>query len=82
MRAFFPFSLGVRQCAGREIAWTQYRLFLAKTLWAFDLEAVRGHEGSFDRQVSAHVMWNHPDLFVRFVPAKGQETKGQLHPVA
>ncbi|KAK7706314.1 hypothetical protein SLS64_007654 [Diaporthe eres] len=71
LRSFFPFSLGVRQCAGREIAWTQYRLFLAKVLWTFDLEAVSGHDKSFDQHVSAHVMWNHPDLYVRFVPAKG-----------
>lgn len=82
LRAFFPFSLGVRQCAGREIAWTQYRLFLAKVLWTFDLEAVSGHDKSFDQDVSAHVMWNHPDLFVRFLPAKGQELNGHLHPIS
>ncbi len=66
LRSFFPFGLGIRQCAGREIAWTQYRLFLAKVLWTLDMEAVKGHEKTFDESVSAHVMWNHPELFVLF----------------
>ncbi|CRG91780.1 Cytochrome P450 3A2 [Talaromyces islandicus] len=28
LKAYFPFSLGPRQCTGREIAWSQLRLFL------------------------------------------------------
>ncbi|KAK3292010.1 cytochrome P450 [Chaetomium fimeti] len=68
LKAFFPFSLGPRQCTGREIAWSQTRLFLAKVLWTFELEGVRGHDKSFDDDFSVHVMWNRPELYVRFVP--------------
>ncbi|GAB1318005.1 hypothetical protein MFIFM68171_08215 [Madurella fahalii] len=58
---------------GREIAWSQTRLFLGKILWTFDLEGVRGHERSIDKDFSVHVMWNRPELYVRFLPAKGQD---------
>lgn len=68
LKAFFPFSLGPRQCTGREIAWSQTRLFLGKILWTFDLEPVSGHEKSFDKDFSVHVMWNRPELYVKFNP--------------
>ena len=69
LKAFFPFSIGPRQCTGREIALSQTKLFLGKLLWNFDLEAVRGHEGSFE-DFTCHVMWNRPDLYVRFRPVE------------
>jgi len=72
LKAFFPFSLGPRQCTGREIALSQTRLFLGKVLWTFDLVGVRGFERSFDADFSVHLLWNRPDLFVRFVPVSGQ----------
>jgi cytochrome P450 len=70
LKAFFPFSLGPRQCTGREIAWSQTRLFLGKVLWTFDLEGVRGHEKSFDKDFRVFVLWDRPELYVRFLPAK------------
>jgi cytochrome P450 len=72
LKAFFPFSLGPRQCTGREIAWSQNRLFLGKVLWAFDIEGIREHEKSYDKDFSAHAMWNRPELYVRYIPVKGQ----------
>ncbi|KAK3370718.1 cytochrome P450 [Lasiosphaeria ovina] len=41
LKAFFPFSLGPRQCSEQAIAWSQTRMFLGKVLWTFDLEGVR-----------------------------------------
>ncbi|KAK3369914.1 cytochrome P450 [Podospora didyma] len=70
LKAYFPFSLGPRQCTGREIAWSQTRLFLGKVLWTFDVEGVRGLQYSFDRDFSCHMMWNRPELWVRFLPRK------------
>jgi len=32
-----PFSLGRRQCIGKEHAWTEIRLVLARVIWEFDL---------------------------------------------
>jgi cytochrome P450 len=49
LNAFFPFSLGPRPCIGKEIAYTQTRLFLGKLLWTFDLDGVRGLDATFER---------------------------------
>ena len=78
LKAFFPFSLGPRQCTGREIALSQTRLFLGKVLFAFDLEGVRGHDMDFDKDFSVHILWNRPDLWVRFRPRQGAD--GQAAP--
>lgn len=43
--AFNPFSLGPRNCLGRNLAYLEMRLILAHLLWAFDLEAYEGEEG-------------------------------------
>ncbi|TVY85265.1 Cytochrome P450 monooxygenase aclL [Lachnellula suecica] len=71
LKAFYPFGVGPRMCTGREIAWSQIRLFLGKVLWSFDLEAVSGHEKSFNRDFRVFVMWERPELYVRFLPARG-----------
>ncbi|KAB5570693.1 cytochrome P450 [Coniochaeta sp. 2T2.1] len=47
LKAFF--GLGPRQRIGREIAWSKERMFLAKLLWSFDLDPVKGHDNEFDR---------------------------------
>ncbi|MCJ1403437.1 hypothetical protein MMC11_006660 [Xylographa trunciseda] len=40
--AFNPFSLGPRNCLGRNLAYLEMRLILAHLLWAFDLEVPKG----------------------------------------
>ncbi|KAJ8068182.1 hypothetical protein OCU04_003752 [Sclerotinia nivalis] len=39
------FSLGPRACLGREMAWMQEKLFVAKVVWMFDLVRVEEHAG-------------------------------------
>lgn len=68
LKSFFPFGLGPRACTGREIAWSQIRLFLAKVLWTFDVELIYGKDFTLDRDFSTYVMWNKPELRVRFTP--------------
>ncbi|KAJ8123392.1 hypothetical protein ONZ43_g650 [Nemania bipapillata] len=70
LKAVVPFSTGPRACPGRESAWIQMRLFLAKVLWAFNLELVRGKDITFDRDFSVHTMWNKPSIWVRFIPVE------------
>jgi cytochrome P450 len=36
-KAFNPFSIGTRQCSGRNLAYLQLKLTLAHVLWRFDL---------------------------------------------
>lgn len=38
-KAFVPFSLGDRACAGRSMAYMEATITLARTLWFFDFEA-------------------------------------------
>ena len=40
--AFKPFSDGPRNCIGRNLAYHEMRLILAKVLWGFDLELAEG----------------------------------------
>ncbi|KAI0021237.1 cytochrome P450 [Xylariomycetidae sp. FL0641] len=66
LKAFAPFGVGPRMCTGREIAWQQTKLFLAKVLWAFDVEGVRGMDRSFDGDFRLYAMWKRPAVWVRF----------------
>ncbi|RYP78714.1 hypothetical protein DL771_000381 [Monosporascus sp. 5C6A] len=50
-KGFRPFSLGHRMCAGKEIAWWQSRVSIAKVLWTFDLEMVSGQQINMDRDL-------------------------------
>ncbi|KAI0015570.1 cytochrome P450 [Xylariomycetidae sp. FL0641] len=43
--AFAPFSVGVRVCAGRSMAYLEINLVLAKTLWYLDFERAPGKLG-------------------------------------
>jgi len=44
-RAFYPFSLGERNCAGRSMAYLEASLAVARTVWYFDFEKVPVVEG-------------------------------------
>ncbi|ROW15259.1 hypothetical protein VPNG_03106 [Cytospora leucostoma] len=68
LKAFMPFNQGPRACPGSAIAWAETRLYLAKVLWTFNLEAVRGQKISFDKDFSFYSMWNKPQFWVRFLP--------------
>ncbi|KAI1742992.1 cytochrome P450 [Xylaria scruposa] len=43
--AFMPFSAGMRACTGIKMAYREICLVIAKTIWLFDFEAVRGELG-------------------------------------
>ncbi|APA07159.1 hypothetical protein sscle_02g019290 [Sclerotinia sclerotiorum 1980 UF-70] len=73
-KAFLPFNQGPRMCPGSAIAWAQTKLYLAKVLWTFDIEAVPGQDISFDRDFYIYTMWNKPQFWVKFVPvARGED---------
>ncbi|KAI1372086.1 cytochrome P450 [Hypoxylon crocopeplum] len=67
-KGYQPFSQGPRMCAGKEIAWWQSRVFIAKTLWTFDLEMVSGQEVDMDRDLRGWGMFQKPEVRVKFVP--------------
>lgn len=55
-------------CPGKEIAWWESRIFVAKTLWVFDLALVEGQNWDMRRDLKAWGMWVKPEVMVRFVP--------------
>ncbi|KAL8826319.1 MAG: hypothetical protein Q9191_003870 [Dirinaria sp. TL-2023a] len=60
-----PFSLGARGCLGRNFALMEVNLILAKLLWKYDMELV-DPSLDWEGQSEVHVMWNKPELRVRF----------------
>ncbi|KAK8080612.1 Cytochrome P450 [Apiospora hydei] len=65
-----PFLLGPRDCLGRNFAWMELNLVLAKILWSYDLELVsKGVDLLQDSRV--HMLWWKPKLFVRFCKRSG-----------
>jgi cytochrome P450 len=44
-RAFVPFSVGMRSCAGKTMAYLETSLLIAKTVWYFDFERCEGSLG-------------------------------------
>lgn len=61
--AFNPFSLGPRNCLGRNLAYLEMQLILTHLLWAFDLEA-EGKVGEWNEQKS-WILWEKRPLMVR-----------------
>lgn len=62
-------------CTGREIAWWQIRVFLAKVLWKFDLEPVPGlrSDVNMDRDLRGWGMYEKPEFRVRFLLVGSRE---------
>ena len=53
-QAFCPFSLGIRGCIGKNLAYLEYKIALAHLLWKFDFRQAEGDtlgEGSRDLEV-------------------------------
>ncbi|KAI1769330.1 cytochrome P450 [Hypoxylon sp. FL1150] len=70
--AFTPFSQGPRMCSGKEVAWWQARLVLAKVLWSLDMEMVPGQRVDLEKSLNGWGYWVKPELKVRFVPVARQ----------
>ncbi|KAF3764589.1 cytochrome P450 [Cryphonectria parasitica EP155] len=67
LKASKPFSQGPRGCPGGAIASAVLRLFLAKVLWQFDLEAVPAQRGiSFEKDFKFLTFWERSPFWVRF----------------
>ncbi|KAH7141623.1 cytochrome P450 [Dactylonectria macrodidyma] len=67
-----PFSLGPRACVGKNFAYMEINLILAKLHYEFDLELL-DEELDWLEQSRMHVMWWKPALNVRFKSVPGRE---------
>ncbi|KAI1261146.1 cytochrome P450 [Xylariaceae sp. FL1019] len=70
LTGYQPFSQGPRACMGKEVAWWEARLFLAKLLWSFDPELVSGQRIDIEKDLRVYGMYIKPEIRVRFIPAK------------
>ncbi|KAH8719535.1 cytochrome P450 [Phaeosphaeriaceae sp. PMI808] len=67
LKSMHTFSLGPRICMGREMAWTQAKLFLAKVLWTFDVCKVEGQSFDLEKDLLHYGFFEKPEMYVRFV---------------
>ncbi|KAK7999076.1 hypothetical protein PG991_014751 [Apiospora marii] len=62
-----PFSVGPRNCIGKNLANSEMRLIIARIVWNFDFHLAPGSEDWYD-QCLAYAVWQKPALNVCFVP--------------
>lgn len=58
-----PFSFGPRNCIGKNLAYNEMRLILARILWNFDLELCQ-ESWEWNEQKS-YALWEKPALMCR-----------------
>ncbi|KAI0120439.1 cytochrome P450 [Hypoxylon sp. NC0597] len=61
LSAMQPFSVGPRNCIGRNLAYAEMRLILARILYRFDIELAPG-AGDWIKKQSIYTLWDKPEL--------------------
>ncbi|KAM0145507.1 hypothetical protein ACHAPG_011587 [Botrytis cinerea] len=61
-----PFSFGPRNCIGKNLAYNEMRVILARTIWKFDLELCPESQG-WDNQ-KTFILWEKPKLMCKLTP--------------
>lgn len=70
-----PFSIGPRSCIGRQLAYAEMRLILAKILWHFDLRLDESKMGERDwlAEQGVWILWDKSPLWVHLKPRTADE---------
>lgn len=61
-----PFSAGPRNCIGRNLAFAEMRLILARVLWNFDLELCNESANWSEQKI--YTLWEKPALMCKLRP--------------
>ncbi|KAI1155572.1 putative cytochrome P450 [Nemania diffusa] len=61
--AMQPFGIGPRNCVGKNLAYAEMRLILAKILYHFDMTIANDSQHWLEGQ-KAYAVWHKPDLYV------------------
>ncbi|KAI4864002.1 cytochrome P450 [Hypoxylon rubiginosum] len=69
-QAFQPFSTGPRNCIGRNLAYSEMRLILARLVWNFDLRLAQ-HSQGWDKRSKMYILWEKGPLEVYLTPRSG-----------
>ncbi|KAM5377491.1 hypothetical protein ACJZ2D_004860 [Fusarium nematophilum] len=70
LEASQPFLIGPRACIGRNLAYIEMRLLLAKLVFSFEMELV-DQNLDWDRDTKTVTFWEKPDLRVQFTVGIG-----------
>ncbi|EWY79383.1 hypothetical protein FOYG_17461 [Fusarium oxysporum NRRL 32931] len=70
--AFQPFSHGARNCIGRNLAYAEMRLILARLLWNFNIKLAEESE-HWDESSMTYTMWQKGPLHVYLTPRQVEE---------
>ena len=70
MGALQPFSIGPRNCLGKNLAYVEMRSILARIVWHFDMELCE--ESKDWTNQNAYVLWEKPPLYV-MLAMKGEK---------
>ncbi|KAF2493649.1 cytochrome P450 [Lophium mytilinum] len=70
--AFQPFSSGPRNCIGKNLAYAEMRMVMAKMVWNFDLVLQPESENWFPHEMV--VVWNIPPLHIKLIPVVREPT--------
>lgn len=63
---FRPFSFGVRDCIGKNLAYSELRVVISRILHRFDYTLEPGQEGWLDN-ARVFVVWEKPGVKVRLI---------------
>ncbi|EFQ34350.1 cytochrome P450 [Colletotrichum graminicola M1.001] len=67
--AFQPFHTGPRNCIGRNLAYAEMRLILARVLWNFDIE-IAGDSTDWASRQKIYILWEKGPLNVYLKPVQ------------
>ncbi|KAH9434808.1 hypothetical protein MCOR02_003771 [Pyricularia oryzae] len=65
---FKPFSVGPRDCIGKNLAYAEMRLILAKMAWSLDLLSVEPDSQGWIEKQKIFGLWEKPPLNVKLAP--------------
>lgn len=62
---FHPFSFGPRNCAGKNLAYAEMRLFMAKVLWNFDLSFAENMDVEGWERQKSFIVWQKKPVWIK-----------------
>ncbi|KAM0260151.1 hypothetical protein ACHAQJ_002916 [Trichoderma viride] len=66
---FTPFSVGPRNCIGKNLAYAEMRLILAKLIWNYDIELAEESAG-WDKKCGCYILYEKVPLYIYLKPRK------------
>ncbi|EMR64619.1 putative trichothecene c-15 hydroxylase protein [Eutypa lata UCREL1] len=70
--AFQPFSTGARNCVGKNLAYAEMRLILARLVWNYDISLANEADKDWTRNQQMWALWDKPPLNIRLERRKDQ----------